>query len=126
MTRITTLFALALCVVLGACMAATARTYPVRPFHDATLARVDTGITADSLVALLGQPDSIYAMTFGKRTGSEWPGMAYRYYAARDTSYQFVDRWKKNVFYFYKDPTGRLRLNHWLIEYIAPIPKQDR
>lgn len=113
-----------LAVTVSACMSAgSTRVYPVRPFYDAVLAQIDTGITPDSLVAVLGQPDTTYAMTLGKAAGSEWAGVAYRYYATQDTSYKFVDRWKRNVFYFYKDRAGRLRLNHWTIEHVRPGTK---
>lgn len=104
-------------LLLGACAVGPApRSYPDRPFHDARLSHVQVGISADSLISLFGQPDSIYDMTFGAQTDREWEGVAYRYYAARDLMYQHVDEWKKNTFYFYRSPRG-LVLNHWVIEH---------
>ena len=117
--RIGTLLTLAVAVLLGACAARPApRSYPVRPFDDARLRHVQVGISADSIIALFGQPDTIYEMTFGSKTDREWEGVAYRYYAAKDPLYQYVNEWKKNTFYFYRSPRG-LVLNHWVIEHQA-------
>lgn len=115
--RIVALTLTILTLILGACAVAPApRSYPERPFHDSRLSQVQVGISADSLIALFGQPDTIYDMTFGAKTDREWDGVAYRYYAAKDPLYQYVDEWKKNVFYFYRSPEG-LVLNHWVVEH---------
>lgn len=117
--RIAILPILSFAVLLGACATGPApRSYPVRPFDDARLRHVQVGISADSIVALFGQPDTVYEMTFGSKTDREWEGVAYRYYAAKDPLYQYVDEWKKNTFYFYRSPRG-LVLNHWVIEHRA-------
>lgn len=115
--RSATSVALTLAVILGACaVGPRPRSYPERPFTDSMLGQVRVGMPADSLVALFGQPDTVYEMTFGARTDREWKGVAYRYYAAKDRMYRFVDAWKKNTFYFFRSPTG-LVLNHWVVEH---------
>lgn len=113
----TTLATLGLAVLLGACAAGPApRSYPDRPFSDTKLSHIRVGLPADSLIALFGQPDTIYELTFGAKTDRKWDGVAYRYYVAKDPLYQYVDEWKKNTFYFYRSPEG-LVLNHWVVEH---------
>jgi hypothetical protein len=107
---------------LGACATAPpARSYPERPFTVEKLETVRVGMTASELTELFGQPDTTYAMQFGTETDRAWNGVAFRYYAERDPRYRWVDRWKKNTFYFYRTDED-LRLNHWVLEHEPQSP----
>jgi hypothetical protein len=115
-------------LVLAAVSAACAPTGPTgpapgRPALTAEIAsKLVVGMGPDEVGSLIGLPDSVWSMTFGRDVGEPWEGAAWRYRGEIDRKFRHFPTRKVNTLYFYQAPSGRLLLNHWSLEAIAPAP----
>jgi hypothetical protein len=91
-------------------------TYPGhKTFVDSNTRKLKVGMTSEDFKTIFGMPDKMYNATFGEDVGEAWTGQVWLYFTERDAKFQYVKRYKKNMFVFY--PSGRKTLlNHWAIE----------
>jgi hypothetical protein len=108
-------FALLLLLMASACAPSTTMIRP-RTLSPTALAQVEIGATPEVITRLFGAPDTTYVMVFGKEAGDEWQGVAWRYYTLRDTRYAHAVEFRRTIFYFYRNPAGELKLNHWVLD----------
>ncbi len=91
-------------------------TYPGhKTFVESNIRKLKVGMTPEDVIMIFGRPNKTYNATFGEDVGEAWTGQAWLYFTKIDTKYQYVKRYKKNMFVYYISDGKRL-LNHWIIE----------
>ena len=94
-----------------------APTFPHRTFTAARTAGIELGMSPEEVSGVFGEPDSIYARTFGEKTDRAWSGLVWEYYMDQDPTYLHCRRALTNSFVFL-DEGAAPRLNHWRLESI--------
>ena len=86
-----------------------------KTFVESNIRNLKVGMKSEEFITLFGRPHKTYNATFGEDVGEAWTGEVWLYFTKIDTKYQYVKRYKKNMFVFYASDGKRL-LNHWTIE----------
>lgn len=86
-------------------------------FTPDNIARIDTGLSPLQIEKILGPPDMKFNTSFGKKSGSQWPGLVYIYHLVPDPLYEKINVFKSNTFIFAQKQSTHV-LRDFNLEYI--------